>query len=73
MYKEMLENGSVASAEFLSEYIKDVDCELKKATRYWLNKEAVNYDMTIIVSEQSEKKHKYKEKLHSIGKEYDKH
>ena len=69
LYKEMIDNGSIASAKFLCEYIEDVDCELKKATQYWLSKESANYDMVMIVSEQHDKKRKYKDKLHSIGEE----
>ena len=69
MYKNMVDNGSIASAKFLESYIEDVDCELKKATSYWLNKESMNYDMSVIVSEQQDMKHKYKDKMHSIGKE----
>lgn len=69
MYKEMIDNGSVASAKFLCEYIADVDHELKKATEYWLNKEAIDYDMAVIIEEQWHKKEKYKEKMRSF---YDK-
>ena len=67
MYKELLENGSVATAEFIADFVKDVDQELKKATEYWLNKEAMNYDMGVIVAEQTDKKEKYKSKLRSVG------
>lgn len=70
MYKEMMNNGSVASAKFLCEYIEDVDKELKNATKYWLNKEAVNYDMDVIIMEQQEKSAKYSNKIHSIGVDY---
>ena len=67
MYKEIMENGNVAAAHFLEEYIEDVDCELKKATKYWLNKEAVNYDMTVIIGEQKWKSEKYKNKISHVG------
>jgi len=67
MYKEMLENGSVASAKFFERFIEDVDHELKKATKYWLNKEAVDYDMIVIIDEQEEKETKYESKLRLVG------
>ena len=67
MYKEMLENGSVATAKFFEEFIEDVDKELETATKYWLYKESINYDMTIIVSEQKDKKTEYEHKLHGVG------
>ena len=66
MYKELIANESIASAEFLSEYIKDVDEELKEATSYWLNKEAIDYDMSVIIAEQREKEVCYSSKMHSI-------
>ena len=59
MYKELMEIGEVASAMKIKEFVEDVDCELKKAERYWLNKEATNYDMTMIIEEQSHKHKKY--------------
>ena len=34
---------------------------------YWLNKEAINYDMSVIISEQKEKSDKYKAKLRLVG------
>lgn len=67
MYKEMIENGSVASAKFLCEYIEDVDHELKKATEYWLSKEAIGYDLAVITDEQKPKKEKYKAKMATVG------
>ena len=69
MYQEMLNNGSVASAEFLLEYVNDVDCELKKANMYWLNKEAIGYDLGTMISEQKSKKQKYESKIRMAGNE----
>lgn len=67
MHKEMLENGSVATALFFEEFIEDVDHELKRATEYWINKEAVNYDMVVILDEQRHKKEKYESKMKLVG------
>ena len=48
-------------------YIKttdnDVDCELKKAEQYHLNKVAIGYNMEGIIAEQHKKHKKYKEKM----------
>ena len=63
MYKELIELGEVASAMKIKELICDVDCELKKAERYLLNKEAIGYDLSIIIAEQKEKHDKYKRKM----------
>lgn len=67
MYKEAMEIGEVASACKIKELIHDVDCELKKAERYWLNKEAINYDIGAIIAEQKHKHDKYKRKMEKIG------
>ena len=63
LYKEAMELGEVTSACKIKELVKDVDCELKKAERYWLNKEAIGYDITAIIEEQKSKHDKYKKKL----------
>ena len=63
MYKELMEIDEVASAIKVKELICDVDCELKKAERYWLDKEAIGYDMPTIISEQKSKHNKYKRKM----------
>ena len=67
MYKELMELGEVASACKVKELICDVDCELKKAERYWLNKEATGYDMVMIIEEQKRKHSKYEKKMKKLG------
>ena len=62
MYKELMDIDEVASAMKIKCFIEDVDCELKKAERYWLNKEAIGYDMTAIIEEQGKKHKKYQKK-----------
>ena len=62
MYNEMLNIGEVADALYISQFVCDVDKELKKAERYWLNKEATDYDMTLIIDEQNKKHKKYQKK-----------
>ena len=63
MYKELMELGEVASAQFLSEYVADVSCELMKAQGYLLNKSATGFDIGDIMSEQKHKHEKYKKCL----------
>lgn len=63
MYKELLERNEVASANKINELVCDVDEELKEVQRYLLNKEAINYDMSVIVEEQKYKHDKYKKKM----------
>lgn len=67
MYQELMNIGEVASACKVKELICDVDCELKKAERYWLNKETTGYDMTSIIEEQKSKHDKYKKKMKKLG------
>lgn len=67
MYKEVLENGNVDSACFIKDMVKDVSKELKHATSYLLDKEAIDYDMPTIIQEQKCKKEKYKEKIKAMG------
>lgn len=62
MYQELMDIDEVASACKIKEFILDVDQELKKAERYHLNKEAVNYDMSVIIEEQDKKHKKYDKK-----------
>ena len=62
MYIELLDMGEVASACKIKCFVKDVDKELKKAERYWLNKEAIGYDMSVIIEEQERKHKKYQKK-----------
>lgn len=62
MYKELININEVASAFKIKEFICDVDMELKKAERYQLNKEATNYDMSMIIEEQNKKHKKYDKK-----------
>lgn len=62
-YKDLMELGEVAGALYIQEFVCDVDHELKKAKQYWLDKEAVSYDMEVIMSEQKSKHKKYKEKI----------
>ena len=63
MYKELLNINEVASAFKIKELICCVDKELKKAERYLLNKEAIEYNIRDIIDEQKAKHDKYKHKL----------
>lgn len=62
MYQELMNIGEVASACKVECFIKDVDKELKKAERYWLNKEAIEYNIGSIIAEQQDEHDKYKHK-----------
>ena len=62
-YKELMNNGDVASAVYISGCIEDIDKELKDVEKYVLNKEAMDYDMASIISEQHHFKDKFKNKM----------
>lgn len=63
MYGELLEMGEIATADFIMEFIKDVDCELKWAERKQLDLMSVNYDMTYILDKQKKMHDKFKSML----------
>ena len=63
LYKEALDAGDVASAFKIGCLVKDVDKELKSVERYYLNKEATNYDIGGIIAEQKKKHKKYQCKM----------
>ena len=66
MYKELLALDEVASAMFIKCYVHDVDDELKCVEKYMLNKQTVDFDLNMIISEQDDFKHKYKCKLERL-------
>ena len=67
MFKELMNIDEVAAACKVKELVHDVDMELKKIDRYILEKEAVNYDIGHIISEQKHKHEKYKKKAEKMG------
>ena len=71
MYKELMDIDEVAAAMFVKGMICDVDCELKKAERYHLNKIATAYDIVDIIEEQKSKHDKYKKMMEKIGECYE--
>lgn len=60
MYKELMDIGEVASANFILSYVEDVDCELKSVEKYALHKKATSYNLSGIISEQKSMHDKYK-------------
>jgi hypothetical protein len=66
MYKELMTLDEVAAALMVKELVCDVDCELKYAERYQLNKKAVNYDLAYVIGEQDCMHDRYKEKMKRI-------
>lgn len=66
MYNELVSLGEVAAALHIKMLICDVDCELKYAERYQLDKKAVNYDLAYVISEQNCYHESYKDKLKHI-------
>ena len=60
MYKELMNIGEVAAAEFIGCYVCDVDCELKHAERKHLDLESINYDLPTVVIEQHDVHEKYR-------------
>lgn len=59
MYEELMNIGEVASAHEVKTLVADVDNELEHAEQYWLEKEAMDYDMPTIIAEQKHKHEKY--------------
>ena len=67
-YKELYDLGEIAAAMKISCYIKDVDEELKSAIKKFINLQTINYDINMIIEEQTEIHDKYKEKIKNILK-----
>lgn len=66
MYKALVDIEEIASANFVKDFVQDVTHELKKAQKYWLNKKAVDYDMTIIIPQQKQYHSKYKNRISNV-------
>ena len=62
-YRELLKAEEEASAIFLQEYIKDVDCELKWAERKAIELNSIDYSLAYIIGEQKHLHDKYKRKM----------
>ena len=60
LYKNLIELGEIASAEFVKELIVDVSEELKDAQQFALENFAVNYDISLIMDKQDKLYKKYK-------------
>lgn len=63
MYKQLMNINEAAAALFISQYVCDVDCQLKKAQQYYLDKKAIDFSISDIISQQKNKKHKYEKAL----------
>ena len=67
MYKELMDLGEVAAAQFIGEYVCAVDYELKKAERCQLNRVSTDYDIVSITQDQHDLHDKYKHKVKEVG------
>ena len=65
-YKELLDLGEIAAAQFVSCLVCDVDKELKCAERKQLDLSAMGYDIIMIVAAQDEIHEKYKCKVEEL-------
>ena len=63
MYKELFENGEIASADKVKCYIYDVDEELKHAEKKLLKLESLGYDINAIIAWQQSMYRKFKKAL----------
>lgn len=66
-YNELISIGEVASADFISGYIKDVDKELAYAESEMLLLESTGYDMSYIADLQDDLFKKYSKKKVEVG------
>lgn len=63
VYTDLYEQGEIATAMFIKEFIEDVDCELKYAERKYIDLMSVDYDLSFILEEQKRLHDKYKSML----------
>lgn len=66
-YKDLVFIGEIASAEFISNYIEDVDDELAYAESEMLLLEATGYDMSYVADLQNNLFEKYSKKEVKVG------
>ena len=62
-YCELLDLNEISTAIFLTQFIEDVDCELKWAERKQLDLMSVDYDMSYIMEQQRKMHDKFKSML----------
>lgn len=60
---DLFDDGEVASAELISDFIKDVQKELKCAKRMYIDLSAIDFDLCYILDKQKGIHDKYKEML----------
>jgi hypothetical protein len=63
MYSQSLQEGHIGMCIKLQECICEVDKEIKKAEREYLEIKSTEYDLPTIISKQESLAKKYKEKL----------
>lgn len=68
-YNDLMSLGEIASAEFIVNYIKDVDDELAYAESEMLLLESTGYDMSYIADVQNDLFEKYSKKKVRVGNE----
>ena len=69
MYNELTSLSEVAAAHKISKYLCDVDKELHNIQKEILELEAINYNLDIILPEQSTLRNKYKKAIKNLYKE----
>lgn len=52
-YRELLDISEVASAEFVSRFVRDVDLELKEAEKIFRVREGIDWDLSAIYDKQA--------------------
>ena len=60
---DLFDDGEVASAMFIGDFIKDVEKELRCAKRMYLDLSAVDFDLAYILDKQKSIHDKYKKML----------
>ena len=68
MYKELIAINEIAAANFLQNYINDVNEELRQAQQKQVELETINYDAIEIVREQDDYEKQYIKKIKKIYK-----
>ncbi len=66
LFKELYNLNQIASAYQLEKIICNVQEQIKEVEQYYLQKKAVDFDMDNIISEQKNKKEKYKKKKREL-------
>ena len=65
-YTNLISLGYISDADFINDFIEDVECELAYAKSYYIEKQDCDFSINSIIDDQKIKKEKYEKKMRGI-------